>query len=109
MPRRMTAKNRELVVELAKKDPDALGPQLGIMCLQYNLPVESIASALDVSPSALFLWFYGKAEPSLNSRKYLKRLLIILRRALLAHEFPLQGPYPARVERMVEIIKRYRG
>ncbi len=107
MPRRMSAKNRERVMELVRANPEDLGPQFGLMSIKYNLPPEALAQQLDVSLSTIYTWFYGMAKPHESSLKNANKLLVILRRALLAHEFPLEGTNDKRIELLNDVIRRH--
>lgn len=109
MARNMTAQSRELIYELVQKDPTQLGPQLGLISMKYNIPVASYAELLGVSNGAVYHWFYGVSQPSVYMAKSIRKLLVVLRRALLAHEFPLTGSQPDRMLQMNEIIRRHMG
>ncbi len=107
MPRRMSAQNRDLVMSLVRADPEDLGPQLGFMSMKYGIPASAYAKLLDVSLPTVYAWFYGESKPRAESVKHTKRLLAIMRRALLAHEFPLEGTHIQREHAMIEAVRRH--
>ena len=43
-------------------DGTLLGVQLGRVCIQNNIPVASVAAALNVSKSVVYKWFTGRGE-----------------------------------------------
>lgn len=106
MPRRMSVSTRDRILAKLEENPDALGPQLGLISMKYRIPVESYAQWLSVSPEACRRWFTG-TKPGEDNEKNIRRLLRILRAALLAHEFPLRGPHGARMKTMDEVIRRH--
>ena len=107
MPRRMSAANRDKIMELLRADPTAIGPQLGLMSMKYCIPPTSYAQLLDVSVPTVYAWFYGESVPRDSVIKLVNRLLVIMRRALLAHEFPLEGTHDERVELMRAVVRKY--
>lgn len=108
MPRKMSAKSRDRIMELVRIDPTDLGPQLGFIAMKYSIPAESMADALGVTAGCMYRWFYGESKPAESHVKNVKKMLTILRRALLAHEFPLQGSYAERMKLMVDIVQRHK-
>ena len=107
MPRRMSKTSRDKIMAQLQEDPQALGPQLGLIAMKYSIPVRSYAIWLDVTEECVRRWFYGTSRPREAEVKTIKRLLVILRRALLAHEFPLVGSYTSRVQQMDAIVRRH--
>lgn len=107
MPRSMSKASRDRIVAILEKNPDALGPQLGYVAMKYDIPVRACAQWLGVSEECVRRWFYGQSNPRADEVKLIRKFLVILRRALLAHEFPLRGSFAERVRLMDEIVRRH--
>lgn len=63
MPR--TYGDRVLIL-LQQGDPSLLGVRLGRLCVEANLPVAYVATALEVSRNTVHSWFRGQV---MNERK----------------------------------------
>lgn len=77
---------------LRESDPDALGPQLGELIIEGNLPVEAIAKLLAVAEPTIYRWMYGDSYPRDHDKIVkIKNLLIRLNNARNGGFFPLNG------------------
>jgi hypothetical protein len=56
----------KLLIKLQQGDATLLGVQLGRLCVEANLPVAYIATALEVSRNTVHSWFRGQV---MNERK----------------------------------------
>ena len=81
--------SQEFRLELYKKDQNNLGVQLGIACVEANLPAKYVAPALNVSRMTVHGWFRGNAIR--NSNKQLVYALI-----KIIKEDTEQGILPAK-------------
>lgn len=88
--------------------PDALGPLLGEMIIQANVPVEIVAIMVKVSEPTIYRWMYGHCAPSVVYEPYIKKFLTILRKARRARQLPLVGTHAQRVKQTIELVKEHR-
>ena len=88
--------------------PNALGPLLGELIIQSNVPVEIVAIMVKVSEPTVYRWMYGHCTPSPVYEPYIKKFLTILRKAKRARQLPLTGSHAQRVKQTVELVKEHR-
>jgi hypothetical protein len=50
----------KLLLTLQNGDPSLLGIRLGRLCVEANLPIAYVATALEVSRNTVHLWFRGR-------------------------------------------------
>jgi hypothetical protein len=90
-------------------NPELLGPALGELVIESNVPVVAVAELLHVAEPTIYRWMYGESEPrDADKVLKLKRLLALLRKARKGKEFPLLGTTEARVELVVQLIEKYK-
>lgn len=51
------------VKEIKEGDASHIGVQLGLYCIEQNIPVHEVSKALGVSRHAIYTWFRGKFTP----------------------------------------------
>lgn len=90
------------------QDPAALGPLLGEMLLDGNVPIEAAGALLKVSDTTVYRWMYGESKPSAVYEPYIKKLLTILRKAKRAKQLPLVGNTKARINQTASLVKEHR-
>jgi hypothetical protein len=52
------------LIEANKVAGDSLGVALGRLCIERNIPVNTIADYLNVSRATIYNWFWGVSNPS---------------------------------------------
>jgi hypothetical protein len=52
------------LIEANKVADDSLGVALGRLCIERNIPVNTIAEYLGVSRATIYNWFWGASNPS---------------------------------------------
>lgn len=109
MGRIITAERLEQIAKAREADPKAIGPALAELVLDGNVPVEGIATALNVSEPTVYRWMYGHSAPR-DADKIIKiqRLLTVLRKAKRGKDLPLEGNTRQRVAAMVALIVKYK-
>lgn len=66
MPRNYS---QEFLLEVNRQDPDMLGTQLALSCVEANLPAVYVAEALGVSRMTIHSWFRGKPLRYNNAKR----------------------------------------
>lgn len=109
MGRVISSEKKEQIARLRIADPEALGPMLGELLLEGNVPIEAAASLLAVSEPTIYRWMYGFSSPR-DADKILKikRLLTVLRKAKRAKDLPLRGSNKDRVKKTAELVVTHR-
>lgn len=109
MTRIITADRRQQIADARATDPDAVGPMLGELVVEGNVPVEAVAELLLVSDVTIYRWMYGMVSPrDADKVKKIQRLLTILRKAKRAGELPLGGSVRERVKAVGRLVLTYR-
>jgi hypothetical protein len=109
MSRIITAERREQIAAARNADPEALGPMLGELVVEGNIPVEAVAELLNVSDVTVYRWMYGTVSPrDADKILKLKRFLTILRKAKRARDLPLSGSVRERVKGVGRIVMAHR-
>lgn len=109
MPRIITVERRKQIANARSLDPDALGPALGELVVEGNIPVDTIAALMDVANVTVYRWMYGVVDPRKPAtRQRLRRLITVLRKAKRAHDLPLNGDLQNRVAQMQHLIIAHR-
>ena len=52
------------LIEANKLAGDSLGVALGRLCIERNIPVNTVAEYLGVSRATIYNWFWGTHSPS---------------------------------------------
>jgi hypothetical protein len=109
MSRIITADRRQQIADARIADPEALGPMLGELVVEGNVPVEAVAELLSVSDVTIYRWMYGMVSPR-DEKKIvkLKRLLTVLRKAKRARDLPLGGSVRERVRAVGRLVIAHR-
>lgn len=109
MGRIITAERRDQIHKARIDDPDALGPTLGELVLDGNVPIDAVAKLLSVSEPTIYRWMYAESHPRDRDKiQKIKRLLTVLRKAKRARELPLEGTGQERAEKMGALVLKYR-
>lgn len=105
MGRNLTDERREAILAAHENNPDDLGPALGALVMNGNIPVETVSLLLAVSPPTVYRWMYGERRPrDIDKIKKVTRLLNALRIAQSAGQLPLQGTSQERTNALVAIL-----
>ena len=109
MSRIITAERRQQIAEARAADPDSLGPMLGEMVVEGNIPIAAVAELLSVSDVTVYRWMYGTVKP-IDADKIvkLKRFLTVLRKAKRARALPLSGSIKARIQAVGRLVLAHR-
>ena len=110
MGRIITEERREQIAAARKDKPNALGPALAELMLMGNVPVEIVATLLNVSEPTVYRWMYGFSEPR-DADKITKvnKLMTVIRKARRAKMLPLTGTAKTRVERFIELVGMFKN
>jgi hypothetical protein len=109
MGRIITAEKVQQIKDARANNPDLLGPALGELVIEGNVPVCAVAELLHVSEPTIYRWMYGNHDPrDADKVLKLKRLLALLRKAKKGKDFPLLGTTEERVALVVQIIEKYK-
>jgi hypothetical protein len=109
MSRIITADRRDQIAAARLADPEALGPMLGELVVEGNIPVEAVAELLSVSDVTVYRWMYGTVSPrDADKILKLKRFLTVLRKARRARDLPLSGTVRARVQAVGRLVLAHR-
>lgn len=111
MPRPLTAERVDQIRTAHDADPEAIGPLLGVMIMEGNLPVDTIAKMLVVSEPTVYRWMYGETIPRDPDKiRRLNRLVTLLLRVREADElYVAKGSSAERTQAFVQLITRYRA
>lgn len=52
-----------IVNKNAEADQSKIGVQLGRICIQKNVPVQTVASYFGMTRAGIYYWFCGEREP----------------------------------------------
>lgn len=109
MGRIITNERLEQIAKAREADPKAIGPALAEIIMDGNVPVEGVATALNVSEPTVYRWMYGQSTPR-DADKIIKiqRLLTVLRKAKRGKDLPLEGTTKERVAAMYDLIVKYK-
>lgn len=109
MGRIITTERREQIRRARIDDPDALGPALGELVLDGNVPIDAVAELLSVSEPTIYRWMYAESHPRDRDKILkIKRLLTVLRKAKRAKELPLSGTVAERAQKVAGLVVKYR-
>jgi hypothetical protein len=109
MGRTISKDKLEQIAAAREADPDALGPALGTLVLDGNVPIEAIAGLLSVSEPTIYRWMYGHSSPrDADKIIKIKRLLTVLRKAKRAKDLPLRGPIKDRIKKTADLVQTHR-
>lgn len=90
-------------------DPEALGPMLGELVINGNVPIEAVASLLAVSEPTIYRWMYSESQPrDADKIVKIKRLLTVLRKAKRARDLPLRGTVKDRIKLTGQLVVDHR-
>lgn len=105
MGRVISDDKRANILLARKEDPEAIGPMLGELIIQGNIPVAAAAEILAVSEPTVYRWMYGHAKPTDKDKILkIKRLLTVFRKAKRAKDLPLYGSAPVRFARTMDLL-----
>lgn len=60
-------------------DPNKIGVQLGLLCIEKNIPAQEIAQHFNITRASVYAWFKGHSEPKAKHVEGIKELLAKLR------------------------------
>jgi hypothetical protein len=109
MGRVITPARRAEITAARLADPEAIGPILGELVIEGNIPVEGVAQLLQVSEPTVYRWMYGHAAPRdalITAR--LKKFLTILRKSKRAKDTPLTGNMASRMTDLASLIIKHK-
>jgi hypothetical protein len=90
------------------RSPNAIGPMLGRLVIEGNIPVEAVGELLDATKTTVYRWIHEETHPSKKSDTDLIKLLIqVLRKAQRAKELPLDGTKLERIAKTHALVKEY--
>lgn len=89
-------------------DKDALGPMLGELVVDGNVPIDPVAEMLHVSGTTVYRWMYGESQPGQVYIPFIKRMCTILRKAKRARQLPLEGSMAERIKATVALVLEHR-
>ncbi len=105
MGRIISEVKRDQIAALHAADPEMLGPMMGVLITEGNVPIEAVAKLLNVSEPTIYRWIYGTSAPrDLDKIDKIKRLLTVLRKAKRAKDLPLEGTFPERVKAVKGLV-----
>lgn len=109
MGRIITAIRMQEIEAARTADPDAPGPALAMLIIEGNIPVEAVASMLNVSEPTIYRWMYGQSKPKdIDKIAKVKRLLTVLRKAKRAKDLPLSGTMQERVKATAALVIKHK-
>jgi hypothetical protein len=109
MSRIITVERRRQIAHARTLDPDALGPILGELVVEGNVPVKLVATLLDVANVTVYRWMYGAVQPrDPTTLQRLRRLVTVLRKAKRANDLPLAGDDGQRTAQMKNLLVAHR-
>lgn len=109
MSRIMTVERRKQIANARAVDPNALGPILGELVIEGNVPIEIVANLLEVAKVTVYRWMYGVVSPrNPTTQQRMRRLITVLRKAKRANDLPLDGDLKARCTQMQNLIVAHR-
>lgn len=109
MSRIITADRRQQIADARAANPDALGPILGELVIEGNVPVEAVAELMSVSDVTIYRWMYGSVSPrDADKILKLKRLITVLRKAKRARDLPLGGTMRERIKQTGRLVVAHR-
>lgn len=65
----------KLVEAIRAANPELIGVQLGLACINVNIPVSDVAKAFKVSRMTIYSWFIGASNPQPQKVKLIKHFL----------------------------------
>lgn len=105
MGRIFSDERREAILAAHENQPDAIGPALGALVMNGNVPVDTVSQMLAVAPPTVYRWMHGTSQPRDPDKiKKLERLLGVLRSAQTSGLLPLQGTAKERTRALVNIV-----
>jgi hypothetical protein len=109
MSRIITADRRKQIADARLADPDGLGPLLGELIIEGNVPIEAVAGLMSVSDVTIYRWMYGTSRPrDLDKIQKLKRFVTVLRKAKRARDLPLSGTVKERIKATGAMVMAHR-
>lgn len=109
MGRIITPSRLESIKAAREADPEALGPTLAELVIDGNVPIEAVASLLNVSEPTIYRWMYSSSKPrDLDKIAKIKRLLTVLRKAKRAKDLPLSGTIKERIKQTGQLVVKHR-
>lgn len=86
-------------------DPDEIGPLLGVLVYQSNVPASAVSILLRTSQPTFYRWTYGENDVAPAFRKRVTRVISILRNALITGMLPAQGNTEQRIQRLASVVR----
>ncbi len=109
MGRVISREKLDQIAQARAENPDAIGPILGELVINGNIPVSAIADMLAVAPLTIYRWMYSHAAPrDLDKISKIQKLLVILRKAKRAKDTPLRGTTEERTQQLVSLVHLHR-
>lgn len=109
MGRIITTERMKEIEQARAADPEALGPALAVLIIEGNIPVEAVASMLNVSEPTIYRWMYGQSKPKdIDKIAKTKRLLTVLRKAKRAKDLPLSGTMKERIKATAALVVKHK-
>lgn len=109
MGRVISREKKDQIAAARLADPEAIGPILGELIINGNVPVEAVAGLLSVSEPTIYRWMYMHSIPrDADKIVKIKRLLTVLRKAKRAKDLPLRGSIKDRIAKTGELVKTHR-
>ena len=66
---------KKLIETADQANPGLIGVQLGLLCVNNNIPVNVVAEALKVSRQTVYSWFIDKHRPGRSKEDAVKQLI----------------------------------
>lgn len=112
MGRIITETRKNEIAAARAADPEALGPMMGELMVEGNIPVGAVAVLLKVSEPTVYRWMYGHSTPrdteTQSVTRNIKRLNTILRKAKRARQLPLVGTISVRTAGIAYLIEQHK-
>ena len=64
-----------MVIAIRNADPNLPGVQLGLFCVEHNIPATKVAKDLGVARHSVYSWFTGRFKPRSSMETQIKVLL----------------------------------
>jgi hypothetical protein len=59
----------KFVDQVRNADREKIGVQLGLLCIENDVPAVKVAAKLKVSRMTIYQWFTGKTSPNRNTHR----------------------------------------
>ena len=109
MPRSIPEITRESIQKRHMDNPDTLGLAHGAAVLKSNIPVKAVAQMLTASEATVYRWLYGNSEPRAVYHPNIRRLVVILNKAIRAGDAPMSGTHTERMAAVSELITKHKS